>query len=380
MIIIRSLHRTRLTAGYVLADSTTTPPICSWKANGHDLQLADPGLRFLRPTIDDLWHAAVNGRGTYFSATDPSSLSSGLASRRWQAINQVHRCRRCRRDQHAESGAGNNYAYVASYTTVKWIGNLEAAHDRHARPAWSARPPAGAWKISRRRPARLPTTIVADTSGSSTAYYCVDRPRLDRMRQLHLARGVRQRHVNQCSACRWQPLHRHHAEPGRAQTATHGRSTPPTAPAPRLIPFLYANLTSGQQSDFNAPYINGLSQWTSLTATQQTAAQGANLVNYLRGQNGYEDPPANYVPPVDNRLFRYREATMGDALESQPNYIGKPVFNYADPGYSAFVTAECQPSRHGIHRHQRRHAACLCRACQGSVPADRNAGLMCPAW
>ena len=28
--------------------------------------------------IDDLWHAAVNGRAKYFSAKDPSSLTAGL--------------------------------------------------------------------------------------------------------------------------------------------------------------------------------------------------------------------------------------------------------------------------------------------------------------
>lgn len=30
-------------------------------------------------TLDDLWHAAVNGRGTYYSASDPNTLANGLA-------------------------------------------------------------------------------------------------------------------------------------------------------------------------------------------------------------------------------------------------------------------------------------------------------------
>lgn len=35
-------------------------------------------------------------------------------------------------------------------------------------------------------------------------------------------------------------------------------------------------------------------------------------------------------------MFRYREATLGDAVESQPVYIDNSTFEYVDSGYAAF--------------------------------------------
>ena len=79
-----------------------------------------------------------------------------------------------------------------------------------------------------------------------------------------------------------------------------------------------------------------------LDATQKTTAAGTNLLKYLRGQYGYEDRSTN---SGSDRLYRYRSAVLGDALESQPAFISKPLFSYPYPGYSAYVTA--QASRAG---------------------------------
>jgi Tfp pilus tip-associated adhesin PilY1 len=43
---------------------------CDWPPPASDSQT----------NIDDLWHAAVNGRGTYYSARDPSALAAGISS------------------------------------------------------------------------------------------------------------------------------------------------------------------------------------------------------------------------------------------------------------------------------------------------------------
>ena len=43
---------------------------CNWPLPAHDAQTA----------LDDLWHAAVNGRGTYYNARDPESLAVGLTA------------------------------------------------------------------------------------------------------------------------------------------------------------------------------------------------------------------------------------------------------------------------------------------------------------
>lgn len=41
-----------------------------------------------------------------------------------------------------------------------------------------------------------------------------------------------------------------------------------------------------------------------------------------------------------NRILRYREALMGDVVESQPAFIGKPTFNYAEGSYNGFVSRQ----------------------------------------
>lgn len=59
-------------------------------------------------------------------------------------------------------------------------------------------------------------------------------------------------------------------------------------------------------------------------------------MNYLRGQTGYDE---NAVDP-DKRLFRKRQATLGDTINSQPAHIGKPTFSYTDAGYADFKTTQ----------------------------------------
>ena len=74
---------------------------------------------------------------------------------------------------------------------------------------------------------------------------------------------------------------------------------------------------------------------TSATVDQKTAARGANLVNFLRGQRGKE----GYVPNDIDKLYRARKAVLGDIVNSQPLYVRKAAFSYNDTGYSAFATS-----------------------------------------
>ncbi len=60
--------------GLVADPSTGT---CPWQTIG-ECNWPKPESN-TQSNIDDLWHAAVNGRGTYFSATDPSSLAAGIS-------------------------------------------------------------------------------------------------------------------------------------------------------------------------------------------------------------------------------------------------------------------------------------------------------------
>lgn len=75
--------------------------------------------------VDDLWHAAVNGRGKYFSAKSPESLASGV-QKALAGVSARTASAAAAATSNLEPVAGDNYAYVAMYTTVDWDGDLEA--------------------------------------------------------------------------------------------------------------------------------------------------------------------------------------------------------------------------------------------------------------
>lgn len=229
--------------------------------------------------VDDMWHAAVSGRGTYFSAGKPTELARGLRS----ALSEMQ----VRVGAGAAAAtstlspvAGDNFAYVASYTTVKWTGNLEARE------------------------------IDLDTGAVGLSpLYCVEN--VPAFEGIPPCSGTMATKVG----------------------ATADTRTIFTSGSSGLVSFTYDNLTAAQQSYFNA---STLSQWGDLSEAQQAQATGANLVNYLRGQYGFEMRTEN---AVDNQVFRRRDAVLGDLVESTPNYVGRPKFSYTDPGYEAFKTA-----------------------------------------
>lgn len=75
--------------------------------------------------IDDLWHAAVNGRGIYFSAADPVQVSASL-DKALTEITKVTGAASAAATSNLEPVAGDNFAYAASYETQTWVGNIEA--------------------------------------------------------------------------------------------------------------------------------------------------------------------------------------------------------------------------------------------------------------
>lgn len=228
--------------------------------------------------IDDLWHAAVNGRGTYFSAKNPESLSKGLNTA-LSAINSRVGASAAAATSNLEPVAGDNFIYVALYRTVNWDGDLKAFT---IDPQTGAVSTTALWSAQ----AQLDSKVKDATSGDGRTIYMF--------------------------------------------------SNSPTVTS-KLRTFTYANLTAESKNSYFDSMCGAtpkLDQCTSLTATQQGMVSGANLVDYLRGQSTYEDRDSN-----TNRLFRNREHILGDMVNAVPVYLKKPPFKYADSGYSNFVTA-----------------------------------------
>jgi type IV pilus assembly protein PilY1 len=97
-------------------------------------------------------------------------------------------------------------------------------------------------------------------------------------------------------------------------------------------------LNAAEKAHFSAANVQLLSQYPGMTdgsagsPNQRSAAQGANLVNFLRGQRGAE----NFEAGAAGKLYRKRDHVLGDIIGGQPVHVKGPVFTYQDPGYDAF--------------------------------------------
>ena len=257
---------------------------CSWQTAGATCKWPVPGSDKVE-NIDDMWHAAVNGRGTYFTANDPTSLSSGLENA-LAGVNARTGSSAAATTSNPNVTSGDNFVFSSTFTTVDWTGELT------------------------RQQMNLDTGAISDT--------------IDWQAQTLLDGKV---------------------------AATSDTRTIYTFSAPaanNLKSFLWADLTDDEQAYFQSTHINSLSQWCTtgtdcLDATQKTNAQGANLVNFLRGQTGHEDRTA--VAAAD-RFYRSRAHVLGDVVSAEAVYVKKSLYNYSDTDYAAFKAAN--DSRQGM--------------------------------
>jgi type IV pilus assembly protein PilY1 len=196
------------------------PSGCSWttgQCNWPQAQRDSPSA------LDDLWHAAVNGRGRYFSAKDPASLQSGLAS----ALSAIQ----------SQTGSGaasatstpnitpsDNFLYSSTYRTQLWDGEIVA---EEIDTATGNTIPGNVWAAGSQLNARV--TATTDT------------------RNIVML------------------------DPGGASN---------------LKPFLYASMTPQEQAFFDDKCA-ALPQCAPMAPSEQAQVNdGNNLINWLRGQSG----------------------------------------------------------------------------------------------
>ena len=305
------------------------------KNNLNSVNWSDPISNSGPERIDDLWHAAVNGRGAYFSAGNPDQIISGLSGALSSITSKLGSAAAAATST-LNPVSGNNFAFIASYTTVKWTGNLES---RSINTESGEVSKSATWCVENipAQSCTSPGTIVPDNSGSSTVYNCVIA---NTTADNCASPGVFDSGTSECvtqiaNACTG-------TLPAKVGTNSDTRTIHTANNAGTALTAFDAAYATANPTYFAAAHINGLNQWGALSATQQAAAAGTNLINYLRGQTGYEMRTSN---ALTDRLYRTREATMGDSLESQPFFIAKPVFSYPYPGYSDYKIA--QASRAG---------------------------------
>ncbi len=310
--------------------STASATVCTWQASGTTCNWPIPASDAFS-TIDDLWHAAINGRGAYFSATDPTTLATGLSNALAQ-LDQRRGAAAAAATSTLNPVAGNNSAFVASYATVAWKGNLES---RGINTDTGAVNENADWCVET-IPADscdAPSFLEEDTSGNTSTWNCVTPGSVICSNGTLDGTDCKVPVATACTGTMTTMV---------ADTTDTRKIWTSGANASTLNNFkLPADGGDLNPADFSATKLAGLSQWssynvdaTSTPAVDQPADAVASIVDYLRGQKGKE-----FSKGYPDDLFRNRDATLGDAIESQPAYIAQPTFKYVDTGYDAFKTA-----------------------------------------
>jgi Tfp pilus tip-associated adhesin PilY1 len=275
---------------------TTADPvagICSWQRTG-DCNWPPP-VTNTQTNIDDLWHAAVNGRGSYFSARDPATLAAGISS----ALASISTARGSIAATTITSPnllPGANGVFEVSFEVGVWAGDVVkrtvdgATGEVSADAVWSAE------EQLRRK-----------LTGNGL------------LPQDHARRTI------------------HTYDPGVAN---------------RLKPFLWDSLSLAEKA-YLRPGIGALSQFCEgglncLAAEERNSASGENLLKFLRGDSSHEGD-------LQNRAAFYRQRStsggnvhrpLGDISGSEAVYVQEPPWNYVDRQYAEFKQAH--NARRGI--------------------------------
>ena len=252
-------------------------------------------------SIDDIWHAAVNGRGQYFSASDPNSVVNGLQTA-LAGIQARAGSSSAAATSTMEPVAGDNFAYRSSYTTKEWTGDLAAYTIDPATGVFSA---SSTWNAQ----SLLDTKVGTGCDN----------------RSIYLFRAGATNNLVNFS---W-------------NTKACDGAGVPTGTAD-------TGLNSTEKAYFDGSRVAQLSQYsamsdgTSATVNQRTAAEGENLVNFIRGHHNLEGP-ALFKTNDLTTLYRSRNHALGDLVNSQPAFVKGPFASYTDSrgtgGYAAFKAA-----------------------------------------
>jgi type IV pilus assembly protein PilY1 len=250
--------------------------------------------------LDDLWHAAVNGRGTFFSAKNPTELASGI-TQTLQAVQSRVGAGAAAATSNLQPVAGDNFAFTAQFQTVQWTGDVKARTIDlstgiiASRELWSAQNLLDQRNQYNRRIYTFDASDVPPPGGSGPV----------------TGNGLR----NFC----WS---------GASPT-----STPAYPGCDDDASLAAADLTTY----FDPLTLPHAATWPTDTSGRDVTATGQNLVDYLRGDTANQ--MTGGTSPTD--LYRSRVSLLGDVVNAQPAYVKAPPFNYSavtNPYYAEYRT------------------------------------------
>ena len=255
---------------------------CDWPAPVADSPTA----------LDDLWHAAANGRGTYYQATNANALSLGLQNA-LTALNSQVAAAAASATSSPNVTQTDNQIFSTTYETSTWSGKVFAQ------------------------------TIDPITGNvNATHQWDADTLLLAKVFPTSDTRVI------------W------------TYSASAGN---------KLKSFTWANMTTAQEQGFfqnKCDPVGTMTQCSSLSGSAAVpytgqyliANDGNNMVNFLRGQTSNENAGGVYrdrifTDPLTNATL---QTVLGDTISAKPAFIRNPTFAYTDavsPTYASFISA-----------------------------------------
>jgi type IV pilus assembly protein PilY1 len=268
---------------YKLVTGVTTG--CPWNNKGAYVwpdpnTSEDSGSAALQERVDDLWHAAINGHGKYFSASDPTQVVDGLS----KALANI--------EVHIGAAAASatstpnitledNDIFSATFTTVKWFGVLT---DRKLDPVSGEVIKTITWHSS-------------NTLGAKVAAATDTR----KLKMLDVDNGG-------------------------------------------LKEFLYDNLNATEKAWFDNKCGALAQCTNLSAADRLIVNNGSNIVDWLRGRQQYADDTRLRAYTLSNTkdegVTQVLPIVLGDIAASKPAYQRDPRKNYTAAGYADFKVAK----------------------------------------
>ena len=124
-------HMVTFTLGMGLSGERTYRPDYETATTGDFASIKAGNLKWPKPVaeepsaLDDLWHAAVNGRGVYFSADNPTSLAEGVKGALGGVTVKVGSAAASATSS-PNITPSDNFIYSSTYRTVFWDGEVVA--------------------------------------------------------------------------------------------------------------------------------------------------------------------------------------------------------------------------------------------------------------
>jgi type IV pilus assembly protein PilY1 len=259
-----------------IISSDPTLSVCIWQTAG-PCNWPIPGSDQIE-NIDDLWHAAVNGRGTYFAANDTATLTTGLNGV-LQTAQAMTADSAAATTSNPNVMAGDNFMFSSTFRSSEWYGELEM---RTIDTSTGAVASNATWTAASQ----------LDANSSRRIYTFDDNPSS----------------TTKLKEFIWDNL-----------TSTERDNFTRNYIGSTASPILSQFCASGP---------------ICLSSSDQSSASGEPLVNFIRGLREKEGPPED-----TSKYFRQRTHVLGDIVNSEAVYVKQPLYEYVDSGYSTFKTS-----------------------------------------